>query len=186
MRAWRPINRWHYLAGPWSLLGFPIVSYWKCHGFLMHCVLLCCKRSFGWQKANWLIETYCKHLWCRVVITCVKVIPSFCQLYYLQICCSKNLTEYCPIRNSDFDNQLEWLSAPIVDSKSNSTSVTVASAACKDHIVAVRYAWREAPCSVKNCAIYGADVNPMPPYIRYNLTDDGVTRPLGMDQVPIL
>lgn len=117
----------------------------------------------------------------------VQVIPSFFKLYFLQICCSKNRTESCPIRNSDIENKQEWLSAPIVESKSTQTSITLTSTACNDHIVAVRYAWREAPCSVKNCAIYSADANfPMPPYIRFNLTDDGVTRLLGTDQVRIL
>jgi len=51
-------GRCSYPAGPWSLVGFPIVCNWMCHDMLVHCLLLCCKCSF-WltiKQTGWLME----------------------------------------------------------------------------------------------------------------------------------
>ncbi|XP_041361501.1 sialate O-acetylesterase-like isoform X2 [Gigantopelta aegis] len=73
------------------------------------------------------------------------------------ICCSAHATT-CGAHD-------HWLVAPVTHS--DTSSVTLSTSGCTQHVVGLRYEWRTSPCEFKKCAIYGRDNDlPAPPFIR--------------------
>ncbi|PVD28167.1 hypothetical protein C0Q70_10752 [Pomacea canaliculata] len=62
-----------------------------------------------------------------------------------------------------------WVDAPITSHQGS--HVTIAASGCNaNKVLGLRYAWRESPCNLKQCAIYAADSSlPAPPYLTNTL-----------------
>ena len=56
------------------------------------------------------------------------------------------------------------------------------------HVVGLRYAWRETPCHVyKGCPVYDASTGlPLGPFIRYGLEENVEKRAIGRDPVELV
>ena len=104
------------------------------------------------------------------------------------MCCSENRSLYCPSSfiETSYAPGRKWVPTPI--SGRSSASVTLDWSACAgSHVVGLRYAWRETPCPLHRCAIYGAFSElPMPPYINMGLVDDGNMHDLKRQQINLL
>lgn len=75
-----------------------------------------------------------------------------------QICCSTTASLCGP--------QSNWVSAPII--QWGPATIQLSSSLCppSDHVVALRYAWRDWPCDFKACPVYSSSGNlPAPPFI---------------------
>lgn len=80
----------------------------------------------------------------------------------LQVCCSINNRSVC----NKFDNSSRWMPAPIVEYDAFSVRVWYAACADNEHVVGLRYEWRESPCDLFRCAIYSKENGlPAPPMI---------------------
>ncbi|XP_064612448.1 sialate O-acetylesterase-like [Liolophura sinensis] len=78
-----------------------------------------------------------------------------------EVCCSANVTVSCD------QNDPPWRAAPIAGLRTSSIDLAYGqNCGSNVHILGVRYAWRESPCSFKSCAVY-SKVNglPAPPYM---------------------
>ncbi|XP_059172856.1 sialate O-acetylesterase-like isoform X4 [Physella acuta] len=65
-----------------------------------------------------------------------------------------------------------WVPTPIISS--NQTSVTLFTGTCKPTVTGLRYAWRESPCAMLQCAIYESVNNlPAPPFIAFAKNSNG-------------
>ncbi|XP_041350889.1 sialate O-acetylesterase-like [Gigantopelta aegis] len=72
-----------------------------------------------------------------------------------EVCCS---AQSIPCGDHD-----PWVAAPVT--KHDTTSVTLTTSACHQHVFGVRYAWRATPCEFKKCSVYGRDNDlPAPPF----------------------
>ncbi|ELT89020.1 hypothetical protein CAPTEDRAFT_219955 [Capitella teleta] len=106
-----------------------------------------------------------------------------------EVCCSENKTLNCPPSSIEatFAPGRKWESASIKGQSSRSITLDLRHCPSNKHIVGLRYAWRETPCRLKQCAVYGSSSGlPMPPYIQKDLTDDGKIHDLSAKQVNIL
>lgn len=104
-----------------------------------------------------------------------------------EVCCSKSRDKFCTSSfiKTIFAPDTQWEPAPIT--RHSSSSVTMDTSTCKDHVVGLRYAWRETPCKLKKCAVYDTFTSlPMPPYIKMGLIDDDVMHDLPQEQVNVL
>ena len=71
------------------------------------------------------------------------------------MCCADVATDRCPANGV-------WTLAPIASN--TATSVTLTNT-CTNLVTGMRYAWRESPCPLEMCAVYGVDNElPAPPY----------------------
>ncbi|VDI28937.1 sialate O-acetylesterase [Mytilus galloprovincialis] len=79
-----------------------------------------------------------------------------------EVCCSTNNRSVC----NKFDNSSRWMPAPIVEYDAFSVRVWYAACADNEHVVGLRYEWRESPCDLFRCAIYSKENGlPAPPMI---------------------
>ncbi|XP_063403927.1 sialate O-acetylesterase-like [Mytilus trossulus] len=79
-----------------------------------------------------------------------------------EVCCSTNNRSVC----NKFDNSSQWMPAPIVEYDAFSVRVWYAACADTEHVVGLRYEWRESPCDLFRCAIYSKENGlPAPPMI---------------------
>ncbi|XP_078609152.1 sialate O-acetylesterase-like isoform X3 [Branchiostoma floridae x Branchiostoma japonicum] len=89
-----------------------------------------------------------------------------------EVCCSS-------VKNTCDAATATWVEAPMVPAiRPNGTdSVTVSTDNCHKIVTALRYAWRETPCSFKQCAVYGMGSMqvplPAPPFIMYMRVPQG-------------
>ncbi|PVD28179.1 hypothetical protein C0Q70_10765 [Pomacea canaliculata] len=79
------------------------------------------------------------------------------------ICCGGENIHSCT------DQGTWWVDAPITSHQGSHVTIT-ASSCNSTNVVGLRYAWRESPCNLKQCAIYAADSSlPAPPYLTNTL-----------------
>lgn len=77
-----------------------------------------------------------------------------------EVCCSEDKSSDCNTIDST------WIAAPITDHDKQTVSISYKGCA-SPYVVAIRYAWRESPCSFKKCAVYSIENNlPAPPFIQ--------------------
>ncbi|XP_078687714.1 sialate O-acetylesterase-like [Branchiostoma floridae x Branchiostoma belcheri] len=83
-----------------------------------------------------------------------------------EVCCSS-------VKNTCDKDTAMWVDAPMVHViRPNATdSITVSTTNCHKIVTAIRYAWRETPCSFKQCPVYGMGSMqvplPAPPFLMY-------------------
>ncbi|KAI8519942.1 hypothetical protein Bbelb_031990 [Branchiostoma belcheri] len=83
-----------------------------------------------------------------------------------EVCCSS-------VKNTCDKDTAMWVDAPMVHApRPNATdSITVSTTNCHKIVTAIRYAWRETPCSFKQCPVYGMGSMqvplPAPPFLMY-------------------
>ncbi|XP_064594993.1 sialate O-acetylesterase-like [Liolophura sinensis] len=78
-----------------------------------------------------------------------------------EVCCSVDTHASCG------QNDAHWKAAPIAAHRTSAIDLAYGhNCGANVHILGVRYAWRESPCSFKSCAVY-SKVNglPAPPYM---------------------
>ena len=86
---------------------------------------------------------------------CVKRLRTF----LFQLCCSAAADGECPDSGA-------WSAAPIVGSDASSVTLDSTCSDPSPFLTGLRYAWRESPCDLELCAVYGVDNDlPAPPYI---------------------
>ena len=123
-----------------------------------------------------------------------------------QVCCSDNPAHLCPSSfiKVSYAPGRQWVPAPILSHTPSSLTLLACSPPEDEslpengaespaapppvmHVVGVRYAWRETPCVLRGCAVYGAESDlPMPPYIRLRLRADGLSHELEAGQVNLM
>ena len=121
-----------------------------------------------------------------LVNNCSKI--DFCR-GWLQVCCSDDVNLFCPSSfiKTSYAPGREWVAAPVVGHSGHTVVLSWAACAANQHMVGLRYAWRETPCRYNQCAIYDATSRlPMPPYIHLGLLDTGITMVLPRTQLNIL
>ncbi|KAK2176658.1 hypothetical protein NP493_649g01057 [Ridgeia piscesae] len=106
-----------------------------------------------------------------------------------EVCCSDDVNLFCPSSfiKTSYAPGREWVAAPVVAHSGHMVVLSWAACAANQHMVGLRYAWRETPCRYNQCAIYDATSSlPMPPYIHLGLLDTGITMILPRTQLNIL
>lgn len=120
----------------------------------------------------------------------IKVHGSSSDGVGFEVCCSDNQTLFCPSSfiKVSYAPGREWVAATISNNTSNSVTLHWSSCSESQHIVGLRYLWRETPCPVLHaCPIYSSHTDlPMAPYIRFGLNDDGLTHQFEHDQVNLI
>ena len=63
------------------------------------------------------------------------------------------------------DNSSRWMPAPIIEYDAYSIKVWYEACSTDDHVVGLRYEWKETPCTFGRCAVYsknnGLPASPM-------------------------
>ncbi|XP_076444485.1 sialate O-acetylesterase-like [Babylonia areolata] len=82
----------------------------------------------------------------------------------------------CSSHHTSCDSSSKWVEAPITGHTKSHVTVDVSGCGADGQVVGVRYAWRQTPCPLLQCAVYDSSSGlPAPPFLR----DVGAADPIG-------
>ncbi|XP_048767648.1 sialate O-acetylesterase-like [Ostrea edulis] len=76
-----------------------------------------------------------------------------------EVCCVSHTTKFCSPADA------HWMNTTMTSHDFATVTLDISSCNHGNHVVQVRYAWRESPCPLHQCAVYGKSSNlPGPPF----------------------
>ena len=88
-----------------------------------------------------------------------------------EVCCSLNTSLSCTFSfpKVSYAPGRQWVRSRIVDVGPKSVMIDVSG--CRNHVVALRYLWKDRPCHLQSCPLYSLKDLPIMPFVRPVLSD---------------